>query len=61
MVKKIRDTVPFEQLGKFVPVKRNVVEGISHVEEKMIGDLMPLRHKRLAASAFAFFFVAQMN
>lgn len=53
--KKIRDRISFDQLGKFVPVKRNVVEGISHVEEKMIGDLMPLRHKRLAASAFAFF------
>lgn len=53
--KKIRDQISFDQLGKFVPVKRNVVEGISHVEEKMITDLMPLRHKRLAASAFAFF------
>lgn len=53
--KKIRDSVPFEKLGTFIPVKRNVVQGISHVEQKMIADLMPLRHKRLAASAFAFF------
>lgn len=53
--KKVRDQVSFEQLGTFVPVKRNVVEGISHVEQKMISDLMPLRHKRLAASAFSFF------
>ena len=53
--KEIRDEVPFEQLGTFKPVKRNVVQGIRHVEQKMIADLMPLRHKRLAASAFAFF------
>ncbi len=29
--KKIRDSVPFEKLGTFIPVKRNVVQGISHV------------------------------
>ncbi|EHL99735.1 hypothetical protein HMPREF9103_00856 [Lentilactobacillus parafarraginis F0439] len=51
----LRDKVPFESLAEFKPVKRDVVTGIEHVEGKLISELLPLRHKRLAASPFSFF------
>lgn len=50
-----RDKIPFERLAKFTPVDRDVVAGIEHVERKLISELLPLRHKRLAASPFSFF------
>lgn len=50
-----RDKVSFDQLAHFHPVNRHVVSGIEHVESKLISELLPLRHKRLAASPFSFF------
>ncbi|EHO46209.1 hypothetical protein [Lentilactobacillus kisonensis] len=54
MGKANRDKTPFEKLAKFKPVNRDVVQGIQHVEHKLISELLPLRHKRLAVSAFSF-------
>ncbi|EEI72044.1 DUF2252 domain-containing protein [Lentilactobacillus hilgardii] len=51
----VRDKVPFEKLAQFRQVNRDVVSGIEHVESKLISELLPLRHKRLAASPFSFF------
>ncbi|MCH4163694.1 MAG: DUF2252 domain-containing protein [Lentilactobacillus diolivorans] len=55
MGKNIREKIPFEQLADFKPIDRDVVSGIQHVESKLISELLPLRHKRLAASPFSFF------
>ncbi len=50
-----RDQVPFDQLADFTPTSRNVVQGIEHVESQLIQELLPLRHKKLAATPFSFF------
>lgn len=55
MGKNNRKKTPFEAFAQFKPVKRDAVSGIKHVEHKLIQELLPLRHKRLAASAFSFF------
>ncbi|WP_283805110.1 DUF2252 family protein [Lentilactobacillus rapi] len=55
MGKADRDKIPFEKLAQYKAVDRDIVQGIQHVERKLIQELLPLRHKRLAASAFSFF------
>ncbi|KRL12375.1 DUF2252 domain-containing protein [Schleiferilactobacillus perolens] len=55
MGKDVRNKVPFAKLAKFIPVHRDVVQGIQHVEQSLIKELLPMRHARMAESPFAFF------
>lgn len=50
-----RRQVPVEKLGEYVPVQRDPINLIKLTEAKMIPELLPLRHQRMAASRFAFF------
>lgn len=42
-------------LGDYAPVHRDPVELIKMTEANMIPELLPLRHKRMSASLFAFY------
>ncbi|WP_295731020.1 DUF2252 domain-containing protein [uncultured Limosilactobacillus sp.] len=43
------------KLGEYVPVHRDPIKAIQKTEDNMIPELLPLRHKRMIASPFAFF------
>jgi len=50
-----RSVTSFDQLGTFVPVKRDAAAYLSRVREMLVPELLPLRRERMSASAFAFF------
>jgi len=50
-----RSVTSFDQLGTFVPVKRDAAAYLKHVREMLVPELLPLRRERMSASAFAFF------
>ncbi len=52
---KKADETPAASLGDFHPVKRDGVKLIKLVEDKLIPELLPLRHKRMMKNAFTFF------
>jgi len=53
--KSRRDKVPFAHLGVYKVSTRDANAAIKRVEAALIPELIPMRHQRMAASAFAFF------
>lgn len=53
--RKIAAAMPAKTLGTYKPTPRDVVEMIRSREDKMIPELMSLRHERLIKNAFTFF------
>lgn len=47
--------IPVSKITEFKPGKRDVVKMIKSEEDKMIPELIPLRHKRMMKNTFSFF------
>ncbi|AVK64248.1 DUF2252 domain-containing protein [Lactobacillus sp. CBA3606] len=45
----------FDQLGTFIPVKRDAAAYLKRVRKMLVPELLPLRRERMSASSFAFF------
>jgi len=47
--------IPVSNITKFKPGNRDVIKMINSEEDKMIPELIPLRHKRMMKNTFSFF------